>query len=73
MWCSKLYGFVIPPAPAIFIDRSGGSDTATRSSYQLNIGATWEPDVFGRLRLGVDSAHLHLFRTDSGERLELVH
>src|SRR5438552_2780703 len=25
------------------------------------------------VRLGVDSAHLHLFRTDSGERLELVH
>jgi hypothetical protein len=25
------------------------------------------------VRLGVDSANLHLFRTDSGERLELVH
>ncbi|MDE1948606.1 MAG: sn-glycerol-3-phosphate ABC transporter ATP-binding protein UgpC [Burkholderiales bacterium] len=25
------------------------------------------------VRLGVDSAHLHLFRTDSGERLERVH
>lgn len=25
MLCSKLYGFVIPPAPAIFVDRSGGT------------------------------------------------
>jgi hypothetical protein len=25
------------------------------------------------VRLGVDSAHLHLFRTDSGERLQRVH
>jgi NodT family efflux transporter outer membrane factor (OMF) lipoprotein len=34
----------------------GGGDTRTASSYQVNIGASWEPDVFGRLRLGVQSA-----------------
>lgn len=39
-------------------DRSGGRGAAagTRSSYQLGIGASWEPDLFGRLRLGADSA-----------------
>jgi NodT family efflux transporter outer membrane factor (OMF) lipoprotein len=39
-------------------DRSGGrgSTSGTRSSYQLNIGASWEPDVWGRLRLATDSA-----------------
>lgn len=37
-------------------NRSGGrGDTAERSSYQVGIGASWEPDVFGRLRRGVDS------------------
>jgi NodT family efflux transporter outer membrane factor (OMF) lipoprotein len=35
---------------------TGGPEQETRRSYQLNIGASWEPDVFGRLRLGVDSA-----------------
>jgi NodT family efflux transporter outer membrane factor (OMF) lipoprotein len=37
-------------------NRSGGKDQPTRSSYQVNIGASWEPDVWGRLRLGVDRA-----------------
>jgi NodT family efflux transporter outer membrane factor (OMF) lipoprotein len=37
-------------------NRSGGKDQPTRGSYQVNIGASWEPDVFGRLRLGVDRA-----------------
>ena len=37
-------------------NRTGGPDTPTRSTYQWSIGATWEPDVFGRLRLGVESA-----------------
>ncbi|MBG9386630.1 efflux transporter outer membrane subunit [Caenimonas aquaedulcis] len=38
-------------------NRSGGrGDTAERSSYQVGIGGSWEPDVFGRLRRGVDSA-----------------
>ena len=34
--------------------RGGGGGSA--SSYKIDIGASWEPDVFGRLRLGVDSA-----------------
>jgi NodT family efflux transporter outer membrane factor (OMF) lipoprotein len=33
--------------------KSGGKDQPTRSSYQLGLGASWEPDVWGRLRLGV--------------------
>ena len=37
-------------------NRSGGKDQPTRGSYQVNIGASWEPDVWGRLRLGVQSA-----------------
>ena len=37
-------------------NRTGGQDRPTVRSYQWNIGASWEPDVFGRLRLGVDSA-----------------
>ena len=37
--------------------RSGGrGGTPERSSYQLGIGGSWEPDVWGRLRRGVDSA-----------------
>ncbi|HSV48263.1 MAG TPA: efflux transporter outer membrane subunit, partial [Ramlibacter sp.] len=47
--------------PTVALDgganRSGGrGGTPERSSYQLNIGASWEPDVFGRLRRGVDGA-----------------
>jgi NodT family efflux transporter outer membrane factor (OMF) lipoprotein len=34
----------------------GGGNTPTRGSHSLGIGASWEPDVFGRLRLGVESA-----------------
>ncbi|GAB3651584.1 efflux transporter outer membrane subunit [Ramlibacter alkalitolerans] len=37
-------------------NRTGGPDTPSRSTYSWNIGASWEPDVFGRLRLAVDSA-----------------
>lgn len=37
--------------------RSGtGGNTPTRSSYQVEMGASWEPDVWGRLRLGVQGA-----------------
>ncbi len=37
--------------------RSGGQGrTASANSYQLGIGASWEPDVWGRLRSGVDAA-----------------
>ncbi|NPC57578.1 efflux transporter outer membrane subunit [Caenimonas soli] len=38
-------------------NRSGGrGGTPTRSNYQVGIGGSWEPDVWGRLRRGVDSA-----------------
>lgn len=37
-------------------NRSGGPDTPTRSTYRVSIGASWEPDVFGRLRLGIENA-----------------
>lgn len=36
--------------------RGGGGNTPTTRSYQFNIGASWEPDVFGRLTLGVQNA-----------------
>lgn len=37
-------------------NRSGGGDRSTTRSYQVNIGASWEPDVFGRLGLAVQGA-----------------
>lgn len=37
-------------------DRSGSRGGAERSTYQVGIGASWEPDVWGRLRLGTQSA-----------------
>ncbi|MES2317851.1 MAG: efflux transporter outer membrane subunit [Pseudomonadota bacterium] len=37
-------------------DRSGGRDTDSKDSFRLNIGASWEPDIWGRLRAGVTSA-----------------
>jgi len=33
----------------------GGGSTPTRSNYQVGIGGSWEPDVWGRLRREVDS------------------
>lgn len=47
--------------PTINLDvgasRSGGrGDTPTRGSYQVGIGGSWEPDVWGRLRRGVESS-----------------
>jgi NodT family efflux transporter outer membrane factor (OMF) lipoprotein len=35
---------------------SGGGGGSTRNSFQLNIGASWEPDVWGRLAAGVGAA-----------------
>ena len=35
---------------------TGGPERPTTRSYRVGIGLEWEPDVFGRLRLGVDSA-----------------
>lgn len=41
-------------------DRAGGGGGDTNrgaaSAYRLQIGASWEPDVFGRLRTAVDAA-----------------
>lgn len=39
-------------------DRSGGGSSSSRNgnTYQANIGGSWEPDVWGRLSRGVDSA-----------------
>ena len=37
-------------------DRSGGREQDSSSNYRLNIGGSWEPDVWGRLRAGVNSA-----------------
>lgn len=47
--------------PTVTLDgganRSGGRGaTAERTSYSVSIGGSWEPDVWGRLRRGVDSA-----------------
>ena len=36
--------------------RGGGGETPGSSSYQLSIGGSWEPDVWGRLGRGVDAA-----------------
>ena len=39
-------------------DRSGGGSSSSRSgnTFQTSIGGSWEPDVWGRLSRGVDSA-----------------
>jgi len=38
-------------------DRSGGGgDTRTGNQYRVNIGGSWEPDLWGRLRAGVSGA-----------------
>jgi NodT family efflux transporter outer membrane factor (OMF) lipoprotein len=37
-------------------DRSGGRNTDSASSFRSNIGASWEPDIWGRLRAGVSAA-----------------
>jgi len=37
-------------------DRSGVRGQGADSSYRLNLGGSWEPDVWGRLRAGVTSA-----------------
>ena len=38
-------------------DRSGGGgDTRTGSQYRVNLGGSWEPDLWGRLRAGVSGS-----------------
>ncbi|MGV3573264.1 MAG: efflux transporter outer membrane subunit [Ramlibacter sp.] len=46
------------PSVGLDVNRnvSGGESRPTSRSYQVAMGVSWEPDVFGRLRLGVDSA-----------------
>ncbi len=36
-------------------DRSGGRSRAEGNSFQVNLGASWEPDLFGRLQRGVNT------------------
>lgn len=47
--------------PVVTLDTSanrsgGGGDARTGNQYRVNIGASWEPDVWGRLRAGVSGA-----------------
>ncbi|HJV96548.1 MAG TPA: efflux transporter outer membrane subunit, partial [Albitalea sp.] len=47
--------------PVVTLDGSatrsgGGGSTGTGNRYQVGIGGNWEPDVWGRLRRGADSA-----------------
>lgn len=37
-------------------DRAGGGERSADNAYRLQIGASWEPDVFGRLRNAVTGA-----------------
>ncbi|MFL6657778.1 MAG: efflux transporter outer membrane subunit [Massilia sp.] len=37
-------------------DRSGGREVDSKNSYRLNLGASWEPDIWGRLGASVSSA-----------------
>ncbi|NIA54025.1 efflux transporter outer membrane subunit [Massilia sp. TW-1] len=37
-------------------NNAGNGSGRTSNSYRLNIGSTWEPDVWGRLRAGVSAA-----------------
>lgn len=41
-------------------DRSGVRGQGADTSYRLNLGGSWEPDVWGRLRAGVASAQAGL-------------
>ncbi|MDB5748052.1 MAG: transporter [Massilia sp.] len=41
-------------------DRSGVRSQGSESAYRLNLGGSWEPDVWGRLRAGVTSARAGL-------------
>jgi NodT family efflux transporter outer membrane factor (OMF) lipoprotein len=48
--------------PTVTLDerdsRTGGSNTPARGSHQVTLGASWDPDIFGRLRLNVQNARL---------------
>ncbi|TFW18486.1 efflux transporter outer membrane subunit [Duganella callida] len=38
----------------------GGGNTPTANQYRVNIGGSWEPDIWGRLRAGVTGANASL-------------
>lgn len=59
MWCSKLYGFVIPPAPAIFIDRSGESAAVAKAvkGFVSTHTMTLPPEVMENPKEHVDALH----------------
>ncbi len=44
-------------------DRSGVRGQGADNAYRLNLGGSWEPDVWGRLRAGVTSAQAGLDAT----------
>lgn len=48
------------PSVGLDVNRnvSGGESRPTSRSYQVSMGASWEPDVFGRLRLNVEGARV---------------
>lgn len=43
----------------------GGGATATTNSLQLGLGASWEPDLWGRLGRGVESAQANAQASDA--------
>ena len=45
--------------------RSGGGATATSNSLQLGLGASWAPDIWGRLGRGVESAQANAQASDA--------
>jgi outer membrane protein TolC len=47
---------LFPSVTLTWGDRSGVRGQGADSSYRLNLGGSWEPDVWGRLRAGVTSA-----------------
>ena len=56
--------------PQITLDGSarrsgGGGATATSNSLQLGLGASWEPDLWGRLGRGVESAQANAQASDA--------
>jgi len=47
--------------PVVSLDANGnrsggGGDTRTSSNYRVNLGASWEPDIWGSIRAGVTGA-----------------
>ncbi len=53
---SQLFPLVVLDAGASRTGTNFGGDTQASSSYRVQIGAGWEPDVWGRLRRSVEAA-----------------